>query len=87
MELTEGRARHGGGGWGTKREREVSIGDAVCVERDEESRRTFDHHPLIGTFSFPYSSFAFSSLFCLALSAVHCFPTSLRQRERKNKEA
>lgn len=38
------------------KEREVSIGDAGCIKKDEESRRTFDHHPLIGTFSFSYSS-------------------------------
>lgn len=71
------------------KEREVSMGDAGRKKRDEESRRTFDHHPLIGTFSFPYSSFAFSSLFYLALSAVRCFPTygqSYGQRETKNKE-
>lgn len=69
------------------REREVSIGDAGCLKRDEELRRTFYHHPLIGTLSFPCSSSAFSSLFRLTLSVVHSFPTSFRQRERKNKEA
>lgn len=68
------------------KEREDPIRDAGCEKGDGETRRTFDHHhhPLVGTFSSPCPSPAFSSLFCSALSAVVAFrPASERERERE----
>lgn len=66
------------------KEREVSMGDAGRKKRDEESRRTFDHHPLIGTFSFPYSSFA--SLFSLLFSFICCPLLSNQLRTKRDEE-
>lgn len=65
------------------KEREVSIGDAGCVKRDEESRRTFDHHPLNGTFLF--SLLFFCVLFSFLFSFI-CCPLLPDQLQTKREE-
>lgn len=72
-----------------KREREVSMGDAGCVKRDEESRRTFDHHPLNGTVLFSLLflcvlfSFLFSFICCPLLSRAASDKEGGRTKRRR----
>lgn len=86
MELAEGE-NHGGGGWGTKREREIVLSRMLAAKRKTKSRSELCDHPLIGT---PFSlSLSLSLLRFFSSSQLSPFTLSdhtKREKEKGRKE-